>query len=262
MDLRCSLIDSAQCFRWVETEKGFGAAFGDRAIWLRSDEDTIDPWMRHYLDLDRNYTDIALEYAHIPEAARAFQAFEGLHVLNQPPWEALIAFILSANNNVKRIRQLVHGICERLGEKREVDGCTLYGFPPPEIMAAADESVFRSLGCGYRAPYLVKTAQMVRDGFDLEALKQMDYTMALKELVRLSGVGEKVADCVLLFGCRHTEAFPVDVWVERMMRAWFAPDAKSKKQIKQTGRDLFGKEAGIVQQHLFHCVRVGIMELP
>ncbi len=269
-DTRLNLMDSAQVFHWKETPSGFSALCAGKVATISRLEDglhisncipeDVDFWIR-YMDLKRDYGYLKRDMQHLPKVVEALDLLPGLRVLNQPAWEVLIAFILSANNNVKRIRQLVHGISEQLGEAHEVDGCTLYAFPAPEVMAVTDEAVFRALGCGYRAPYLVKTAQMVRDGFNLERLQQMDYEEALKELVKLAGVGEKVADCVLLFGCRHADAFPVDVWVERMMRAWFAPDAKNKKQIKQTGREMFGKDAGIIQQHLFHCVRVGLMEL-
>lgn len=252
IDLRLTLIDSAQCFRWVETERGFGAAFDGRAIWLRPDEAVCEPWLREYLDLDRDYAAVRREYADIPSADRAFGAFPGLRLLRQPPWEALVSFILSANNNVLRIRSLVFALSRALG--REVDG--LFEFPGPEALAGASDAALRALGVGYRAPYLIETASAVAAGFPLGALRRMPYGDAHALLTTLKGVGDKVADCVLLFGCGHTQAFPVDIWVERLMKSWFG-EVGTRKQIAQRARERFGAHGGILQQFLFHAARIG-----
>ena len=115
IDLRLSLIDAAQCFHWVETERGFGAVLEGNAVWLRAGQDVTDPCLRRYLDLDRDYQAIAEEYQGIPAAREAFASCPGLRVLDQPPWEALFSFILSANNNVVRIRSLVYAISRAYG---------------------------------------------------------------------------------------------------------------------------------------------------
>jgi len=252
MDLRLTLIDSAQCFRWAEGERGFGAAFDGRAVWLQPGEPVLDPWLRNYLDLDRDYEALFREYELIPAAARALAAFPGLRVLRQPPWEALISFILSANNNVRRIRSLVLALSKAFG--REVDG--LFALPEPEALAAASEGELRALGVGYRAPFLIDTAKAVADGFPLNELSGMRYEEAHRRLTSLKGVGDKVADCVLLFGCGHWDAFPVDVWVERLMKSWFG-ETGTRKKLAAAARERFGEHGGILQQFLFHAVRVG-----
>ena len=134
LDLRLTLIDSAQCFRWSEVEGRFGAAFEEGPVWLWSTEEGIKAEgafdaekLRRYLDLDRDYAAIAVEYAHIPAARDAIALFPGLRVLNQPPWEALVGFILSANNNVGRIRGLVGALCRALGPRLETPRGALYG---------------------------------------------------------------------------------------------------------------------------------------
>ena len=214
-----------------------------------------------YLDLDRDYSSIAAQYAHIPAARRAIELYPGLRVLNQPSWEALIAFILSANNNVGRIRSLVFAISRKLGPSFKWNGEVICGFPTPEVLAACPEEDLRKLGVGYRAPYLIKTAQMVLDGFPIAELCRMDYAEAHRILTELPGVGDKVADCVLLFGCRHTSAFPVDVWVERLLDSWFGIRGLSRKKQMLAARELLGENAGLLQQFLFHAARMGDIEL-
>ena len=221
LDLRLTLMDSAQCFRWVERDGRFGCVLMGEPVWLWRDgggihgETRLSPaLLRHYLDLDRDYGAIAREYAHIPPARAAIERYPGLRVLNQPPWEALICFILSANNNVRRIQGLVEALCRHFGAER--DG--LYAFPMPEQLAGTSEETLRGLKVGYRAPFLIGTARRVLEGFPLEALRDMPYDEAHRHLTALPGVGDKVADCVLLFGCGQTSAFPVDVWVARLLK--------------------------------------------
>lgn len=262
-DARLTLIDSAQAFRWTQTENEvcFRAVIDGRKVALVQQKDGFSlhgideediPFWWSYFDLDRDYDAVVNSCTAYPTAHRAMKLLPGLRVLNQPPWETLLTFILSANNNVSRIRKLVSQL-DTFG--------TNGAAPTPEQLAAVSEEQLRAIGCGYRAPYLVKTAQTVKDGFSLDELRQLSYDDAHKKLLTLSGVGDKVADCVQLFSLGHSEAFPVDVWVERLMRQWFPSDAKGKRAIVRQARDMFGKNAGIVQQSLFHCARLGLIEL-
>ena len=185
--------------------------------------------------------------------------FPGLRVLNQPPWEALVCFILSANNNVPRIRSLTDALCRHCGA--DCGDGVLYGFPGPEALAACTEEALRALRVGYRAPYLIGAARRVLEGFPLDGLRDMPYDEAHKRLVTLPGVGDKVADCVLLFGCGHACAFPVDVWVDRLMRDWFGVSCKTRAALAREARGRLGGHAGLMQQFLFHAARTGAMEL-
>ena len=230
--------------------------------FLKSVLGEFDPAaLRRYLDLDRDYAAIAAEFDALPEARRAMACFPGLRVLNQPPWEALIGFILSANNNVARIRGLNAALCRRFGQPRETPFGTLYGFPAPEMLASADEAELRAMKVGYRAPFLVGTARRVCEGFPLEELRRMPYDEAHRALTTLPGVGDKVADCVLLFGCGHACAFPVDVWVARLARCWLGIACASRRETARAARERLGPNAGIVQQYLFHAARVGAISL-
>ena len=261
IDLRLTLIDSGQCFRWQETPRGFVAVFSGQPVFLRPGEDFLQgdwaDFLRDYLDLERDYAAIREEYSGFPHVRRAMELYPGLRVLNQPAWETTISFILSANNNVARITKLVRALSERYGERVETECGPLYGFPGAEALAAADEASLRALGVGYRAPYILQTARMVLEGFPLEALRAMPYEVAHAELLRLPGVGDKVADCVLLFGCGQTSAFPVDVWVSRLLGDWFDMRAPSRPALKRMAREVFGEHGGLMQQYLFHAARMG-----
>ena len=268
LDLQLSLIDSAQCFRWVQSGNRFGCVLQGVPVWLFKEPDGLygmgdidTAFLRHYLDLDRDYAAVAAEYVHIPQARRAIELFPGLRVLNQPAWEALISFILSANNNVGRIRGLVAALSERYGEACDTEYGTLYSFPTPERLASASEAELRGLKVGYRAPFLIETARRVCEGFPLDALCGLPYAEAHKALTTLPGVGDKVADCVLLFGCGHTSAFPVDVWVERLLCSWFETERRSRAAMCREARERLGEHAGLMQQFLFHAARTGAIEL-
>ncbi len=269
-DARLMLIDSAQCFTWREHQGKFYNVLHGGAISVEPRPDGLALYpvreeateaYAHYLDLKRDYGALSSRYAPFPYAVMALERAPGLRVLNQPPWEALIGFILSANNNLSRIRRLCALLAEHFGESRELDSLTLHALPSPEVLAGVDEQALRALGFGYRAPFLVNTARMVADGFPLDQLARMPYDEAHAQLIRLPGVGDKVADCVLLFGCGHSSAFPVDVWVDRLARAWFPElaDARSRLALQRAARTLFGEDAGLVQQFMFHCARTGLI---
>ena len=263
IDLRLTLIDSAQCFRWKEQDGWFGGVVDGEPVWLRWEGDALSAEggnverLRDYLDLDRDYGALATEYRDVDVACRALKLYPGLRVMNQDPWDALASFILSANNNVIRIRRLCEGLAERYGKCFVTERGMLYALPSPQKLAACSEEDLRDLGMGYRAPYLIRTARMVVDGFPLNELCRMEYGVAHARLLELAGVGDKVADCVLLFGCRHSSAFPVDTWVEKLLTEWFGIAGKRRRKAADAARALLGDHAGLIQQFLFHAARTG-----
>lgn len=267
IDLGLTLIESAQSFYWLERDGAYGAVLGGSPVWLWQEKDGVyaegcgAERLRAYLDLDRDYAQIAAEYAGHARAAAAMGLFPGLRLLCQPTWETLAAFIISANNNVSRIRAIVHKLMEFCGDRYETSRGALFSFPTPERISACEREELRGLGMGYRDQYLLDTARAVAGGFSLDALREMDYESAHKALVGLKGVGDKVADCVQLFGCGHTEAFPVDVWIARMTKSIFGIDTDNRKRLGAQARALLGKNAGILQQFLFHAARTGAMEV-
>lgn len=268
IDLQLTLIDSAQCFRWSQSHGAFGAAIGVRPVWLWREGGAvhasgIEPQAaRDYLDLDRDYGRIADSCARFPAARQAIARYPGLRVLNQPAWDALVMSIVSANNNVPRIRKLCDALAKAFGPRFDTPRGTLYGLPSPERLAARAESELRALGFGYRAPYLIGTARAVANGFPLDAMSETPLEAARDALMRLPGVGEKVAECTLLFGCRHAEAFPVDVWVRRLMAEWFGVESARRGEVAARARAMFGDCAGLVQQFLFHAARTGAIVQP
>jgi N-glycosylase/DNA lyase len=186
----------------------------------------------------------------------------GMRILNQPIWECLISFILSSNNNVKRISGIVERLSERFGE----DMGGYYVFPTPHALAQAGAEGVAACGAGYRAEYVAEAARAVASGtLDLECLPRLGYAEAQAKLMKLLGVGEKVADCVLLYSCVYREAFPVDVWVRKAVTSYYPTAGKTPKEIHAFADRRFGKLAGLAQQYLFYferCIKENGATLP
>lgn len=263
VDLETTLF-SGQTFSWARTDGGYIACIEHNAAYIDPASnmlywagDADEAYWKRYFDLERDYAAVFSPFHTDAYIQQAYSRYGGMRILNQPVFETLCAFIISANNNIKRITAIMARLRERLSEPVAFHGHTVYPFPDAKAIASAGEPLLKELGLGYRAAYLVKTAQRVQNGFDLAALPHMGYEEALKTLVSLPGVGEKVADCVLLFSCGYTRAFPVDVWVKRVMRVLYGASG-SNSTIKARGYALFGTDAGIVQQVLFHGARMGL----
>lgn len=257
IDSRLTLMDSAQVFHFREID-GVHAACVNGRLLTETDE---DEFAVHYFDDKRDYDCLLKRDGLNEKTRRAVSSLPGLKVLNQPAWEALCAFIISANNNVKRIRLTVSLLNEKYGKAVTYKGEKLYGFPSPEVLSKISEEELRlEIRCGYRAKYLTETAKMIADGFPLESLGNVSYEEARKRLMELPGVGGKVADCVALFGLGHREAFPVDVWVKRLMESWFSVTG-TPEHIRKEAVRIFGINAGLYQQALFHAARTGLIEV-
>ena len=186
--------------------------------------------------------------------ARVLPHTAGISLLSQDPWEVLISFIVSQNNNIPKIMRSIDGLARALGEPLE-DGVS--AFPSPERLAAARARTLAACALGYRAPYVRGAARLVADGrLDLAALARMDHAAAREMLLAVPGIGEKVGDCVLLFGLGHRAAFPIDVWVRRAVeRLYFGGRPRRLRDIQAFARERFGPLAGYAQQHLFAYAR-------
>lgn len=266
LDARLTLLDSAQAFHWSEKDGRYSALCAGEPIALIDEGDCWqaegdERLIRRYFDLDRCYASICDGLEWLPQARQAVEKLPGLRLLGQDTWETVLAFICSANNNTARIRTLVLALCQNYGEHFTQDGMEFFGFPSAQALAQVPESELREKKFGYRAAYLVETAKMVAQGHPIADAAQMGYDEAKRLLMALPGVGPKVADCVLLFGCGHSEAFPVDVWVERLLHSWCGITETNRNKAAALARLKFGPNAGVIQQYLFHCARCGLIEL-
>ena len=248
-------LDCGQSFRWTENSDGSfsGIAFGklvtvrlvenDLYIENASKADFDEIW-HDYFDLSLDYGKIKEEISQIhPVLCEAAKYAPGIRILRQEPYEALCTFIISQNNNIKRIKGIVGRLCECFGEK--INGG--FAFPTAERMAELTPDDLAPLRAGFRNRYLIDAAKKVATGeVDLEGCRNCDYDKARAELMKITGVGVKVADCTLLFGLHRIEAFPVDVWMKRAMERLF-PNMSAGD---------FGRYAGIAQQYIFHYSRM------
>ena len=248
-------LDCGQSFRWEEQPDGSfkGVAYGKRVTVLfdgdslcieGAEEDDRALW-RGYFDLDTDYSQIRSSVSGLhPVLCEAAKYAAGIRILRQEPYEALCTFIISQNNNIKRIKGIVRRLCESFGEPLP-DGA--FAFPTAEAMSRLTVEDLAVLRAGFRARYLVDAAKKVSSGeVDLELCRTADYDAARSELMKITGVGTKVADCTLLFGMYRVEAFPLDVWMKRAMAQLFPGMAPSD----------FGDHAGIAQQYIFHYSRM------
>ena len=203
-----------------------------------------------FFDLDTDYAEKVKRISAIsPLMQEACEFGKGIRILNQDLTEMIFSFIISANNNIKRIQLIIDRMCNAIGRE------TVYGraFPTVEDMASNPVEFYTGIGAGYRDKYLHDTANMLLN-YDLTTLDAMDSVTARKELLKFMGVGPKVADCILLFGMRRGDVFPVDTWLKKVYHNYFEQGHKDT-EISQFFCDLFGEDAGLCQQYLFYFQR-------
>ena len=216
----------------------------------------------NYFDLNRNYSEIKDKLSKVDENVNlSIKYGEGIRILNQDLWETIISFIISANNNIPRIKGIIERLSEKYGEEINWNGKKYYTFPIPESLKNVSVQDFRDLGTGFRDIRLYETTKMVLDKkVDLQELHNIDTTNARDELLSLSGVGPKVADCILLFSdLKRFDVFPIDVWVRRVMNELYIknPDETkvNKRDIARIAKEKFGDLEGLAQQYLFYWKR-------
>lgn len=249
-------LDCGQAFRWKENDDGsFSGVAHGRLVKLSLDGDMLtidgaddsdynDIW-KSYFDLDRDYAGIRTKLAAIhPTMKQASEYAPGIRILNQEPWEALCSFVISQNNNIPRIKLIVERLCREFGE--QIDG-DWYTFPSAETIAALTPDELAPIKAGFRSRYIIDAARKTAGGeVDLESLRTADIETARNELMKITGVGVKVANCTLLYGLHRLDCFPLDVWMKRAMAVLFP---------ELTPED-FGEYGGIAQQYIFHYSRM------
>lgn len=258
-------LESGQAFRWHEDEGVWSGFIEGRLLTLERDAAglhvTHDPaTLPHAERAVRDYfrlgDDLPAIYARLCEDERLAAAVRqhwGLRILRQDPWECLIAFICSQNSNIPRIAGMQETLANTLGETATLGALRRQAFPAPARLASAGEARLRELGLGYRARYVAGTAEVVATGgLDLPALRGAPYEDAKSALLALPGVGEKVADCVLLFALDQLDAAPIDRWVRRALEDWYLDGQRlSYRELWAWTREAFGPFAGYAQQYLF-----------
>jgi N-glycosylase/DNA lyase len=263
-DLRLSL-ESGQVFHWEKMDAGFVGTIGERPVYVGQrgaklffagpDHGVI----ANYFALDHPLAEICASFPrdNIMDGARDF--CRGLRIIRQPKWECLATFICSSMKQVAHIRQISHAIRRRFGKSVKLSELTLHSFPTPERIANATEAELRECALGYRAKNLLATARLVASGeVKLEnwgALSDEELRMRLCEL---PGVGAKVANCVLLFAYERLRAFPIDVWIERVLREKYFTRKKkaTSRKLREFAQGYFGEHGGYAQQYLFHHARM------
>lgn len=268
------IFDCGQCFRWNEQEDGsYTGTFGNNVINVKKEneeitfegicEKDIKETIENYFDLNRNYEEIKEQLSKIDENMKtSIEYGQGIRILNQDLWETIISFIISANNNIPRIKGIIERLSQKYGNEIEFNGEKYYTFPTPEQLKGVNVEEYRKLGLGFRDIRLYETTKMILEKqVDLEKMRQNPNTVEVREeLLKLSGVGPKVADCILLFSdLKRFEVFPIDVWVRRVMNDLYIKQEDetkvSKKQIEKIAQEKFGNLAGLAQQYLFYWRR-------
>lgn len=266
------IFECGQCFRWNEEPDGsYTGIFGHNVLNVKEEKDIvitgicngdIEDICKYYFDLDRNYEEIKETLSLIDDNMKeSIKYGEGIRILNQDLWEMIISFIISANNNIPRIKGIIERMSAKYGQEIKFRGTSYYTFPTIDELSQASVKDLKDLGLGFRDRYVYETTKKIKEGkINLENLKQEPTNEVRKQLLTLTGVGPKVADCIMLFSTlKRFDVFPVDVWVRRVMNDLYIHNEDetkvNKKQIQEIARDKFGALEGIAQQYLFYWKR-------
>jgi N-glycosylase/DNA lyase len=262
-------LDCGQAFRWKKHHDWWTGIIGDKAVRLRAETgqvvaETNTPvaewsWLIDYLQLDAEFPAILDSFPKDAAMREALHHCRGLRLLRQNPWECLASFILSSTKQIVQIRQIVENLCQKFGEKIPAPAGfrDSFSFPSPERLSQAAESELRACKMGFRAPYLLETASIIaRQELVLSNLYDLPLESARNELMRLPGVGRKIADCVLLFAFGFQSVFPVDVWITKALRQLYFPNRRpNPERLRHFASHYFGPFSGYAQQYLFHYMR-------
>ena len=265
-------LNSGQVFHWVAEDGGFYGLIGDlpvfvvqqgeelRAMLASAVGETADATISHYFALDHQLTEICRSFPRDPVMDAAADYCRGLRIIRQPNWECLATFICSSMKQVAHIRQISHALRERFGEPRQIGDRVLYTFPTAARISEVSEQELRKCALGYRARNFLMTANRVASGeAEIERWAQLSDPELRSQLCDLPGVGPKVANCVMLFAYERLGAFPIDVWIERVLRErYFAHKRKpTTARLREFSAEYFGEHGGYAQQYLFHHARMG-----
>ena len=272
LDLESTLF-SGQVFRWRKRESWYeGVVFGqivrvreaEGGMAFETAEDDVDltaSRLRDYFSLDVDLAEVYSALSRDRGLREALDRYRGMRVLRQDPWETTLSFLCAQNSNVLRITRNIEDMCRSFGRAMSFGGHTRHAYPTPEALAGAGEGALRELGLGYRARYIVAAAERVARGeIDLLALRETSYDGALDALMALDGIGDKVANCIMLFCMDKPQAFPVDTHIMQVLRERY-PNAEEVhssdiRRVRAWAQEYFAPYAGYANHYLFHSRRV------
>ena len=250
-------FECGQCFRWQKnSENSYTGIFKGKklelsqltpnTIILSTDMSDFKKIWYKYFDLETDYKKIGENITTLhPILKKAYIECSGIRILRQEPWETLCSFIISQNNNIPRIKKIIKSLCDLFGDK--IENSKEKSFPSSEVISKLNLEDLEPIRSGFRAKYILDAARKINSKIvDFNKIENLDYIDAKNELMKIKGVGPKVADCVLLYGFHRLEAFPEDVWIKKVMNKFF----------KNESPKIFGEYAGIAQQYLYHYSRM------
>ena len=257
-------LGCGQVFHWAPEGAGYLGVIEDQPVYVeqRTGQFLVTPAAeeiaRRYFALDHPLTEIYASFPGDPAMSAALEFCRGMRIVRQPLWECVATFITSSMKQVAHIAQISHTLRRRFGKRLEYPGRELFAYPSPEALASLEEADLRACALGYRAALLLGAARKIAAGeVDLQAIATMDDAAAREELCRLPGVGVKVANCALLFAFERLRAFPIDVWIERVLRDTYFQNKRriTAKRLQDFSASYFGDYGGYAQQYLFHHAR-------
>ena len=263
-------MECGQLFRYRRVGDWYYVHSGNKFFKIRQGEGRLEfsgadkDFIRHFFSLDVPMEDVLSEIPLDKHTRRAFRLYYGLRIIRQDPWECLLSYLCSIASNIPKIQRCLDGLARAFGEEVRLDEVKGYSLPGPSrdrpsglstLDRAKALSLLKGLGLGFRSRYVYEVSQRVDNAY-LESLRDLSYLEAKKKLMELPGVGEKVADCVLLFSLDFVGAFPVDRWIDRAIRTFYFKGKKvSPREVQSFVSNHFGRYGGYAQQYLFHYSR-------
>ena len=260
-------FECGQCFRWDEVGKDeFIGVVDGKVIHIKeedgvftfydTDKEYFDSFLMEYFDFSLDYNEIDKKISTDDHIKKCIEYCKGIRILKQDLFETIISFIISANNNIPRIKKIIGAICEKYGNEIDYKGNKYYSFPTYEDLKDVTKEEFHELKMGFRDKYLVDAIHKINSGeIDLDKLTNMPTLEAKKELMKIKGVGEKVSDCILLFSLKRLELCPMDVWVKRIFENRYLLSDLTFENGFNLAKSNWGEYAGIAQQYLFYYER-------
>ncbi|HKM00568.1 MAG TPA: DNA glycosylase [Sedimentibacter sp.] len=262
------IFDCGQCFRWnKEEDESYTGVVKNKVINVLQEGNTVDfnninsddfqNSIKNYFDFDTDYETIKKTVNTDDIMAEAIKFGQGIRILNQDEWETMISFMISANNRIPMIKKVIENLSTSFGDYLgNYKGKDYYSFPSAESLAAAPVEKILECKAGFRAPRIKEAAnRFLTERDQIYNIRNISYDEGLAYLKTYTGIGDKVANCVLLFSMRHFDTFPVDVWVRRVMQTLYVDKETKDADIKIFAEEKFGKFSGFAQQYLFYYAR-------